>query len=184
MTDKLTTYGDLWKYYLDMRESLCDKMKTEDNERANLKFKIAALVIYELTHTLPEWFKDYLLASVAGIDYQHNEPADYIAQMESQFHSIVADYLLKMEQEANYAKRVLDGSAGDSEKKAFWKPIVFDAFLIAGIYFTPSVICRLKKTGSLTGQSCAVEDGAYVLSKRQLLQGEHPQVGARVSTAT
>lgn len=184
MTDKLTTYGDLWKYYLDMRESLCDKMKTEDNERANLKFKIAALVIYELTHTLPEWFKDYLLASVAGIDYQHDEPADYIAQMESQFHGTVADYLLKMEKEANYAKRVLDGAAGDSEKKAFWKPIVFDAFLIAGIYFAPSAIPLRKKSASLAGQSCALEDGASVLSKRQLLQGDHPVAGTRLSIAT
>lgn len=184
MTDKLATYEDLWKYYLDMRESLCDKMKTEDHERANLKFKIAALIIYEMTHSMPEWFKDYLLASVAGIYYQHDESLDHIAQMESQFHSTVADYLLKMEQEANYAKRVLGKAAGETEKKAFWKPIVFDAFLIAGIYFTPSAICRLKKSGSMAGQSSTIADEASLLSKRQLLDGNHSVAGSRLSIAT
>ena len=89
MTDKMKMYEDLRNYYLDMRESLIDKMKKEDDERSNLKFKIAALAIYELTHSMPEWFKDYFLASMAGIFYNHTESADHLAQIESQFHRLL-----------------------------------------------------------------------------------------------
>ena len=184
MTDKMKMYEDLRNYYLDMRESLIDKMKKEDDERSNLKFKIAALAIYELTHSMPEWLKDYFLASMAGIFYNHTESADHLAQIESQFHGAVADYLLKMEKEVNYAKKAIDGLISASEKKAFWKPIVLDAFLITGIYFTPSPISWFKKPGPLNVPRASKPETAPALSQHQVLHDDRPGLADGLSIAT
>jgi len=146
MASKKRVQEELREYYLDMRESFIDKMKSEDDERSNLKFKIAALVIYELTHLTPLWFKDYFLACIAGIDYRPDESPENVVRVESEFHEVVAQYLLEMEKEVDYAKRAISGILLESEKIEFWKPIVFDSFLIAGIYFTPSPI-----SGSISG---------------------------------
>lgn len=152
MKDDKESQKLLIDYYLDARESFLDKMKTEADERSNLKFKIAALVIYELSYSTPDWFKYYFLASIAKVDYQANMIDENISKVELAFHEVVADYLLKMESEVDYVKKTTIPLTEEQDKKDFWKPIIFDAFLIAGIYFAPSLVPSLKQKNSVQGK--------------------------------
>jgi len=128
----------LVNYFKTAKESFIAKMKTEDDERSNLKFKIAAFVIYELSHYTPPWFKHHFLSNIAKIDKSTDRVDEEILNVENVFYDAVADYLIKMESEVDYVKKLLAPVTEEQDKKDFWKPIVFDAFLIVGIYFVPS----------------------------------------------
>ena len=134
----------LVNYYKAAKESFMDKMKSEDDERSNLKFKIAAFVIYELSHSAPPWFKDHFLSNMAKDDGIAETINENILNAENAFYDVIADYLIKMESEIDYVKKILAPFPEEWDKKEFWKPIVFDAFLIVGIYFTPLMESRLK----------------------------------------
>ena len=137
----------LIEYYEDARESFVAKMRSEDDERSNLKFKIAAFVIHELSYSTPEWFKNHFMTYIAKNCNDEGIMNDKkIIRVENAFYDVVADYLIKMESEVEYVKKVLAPCKRDEDKKDFWKPIVFDAFLIVGIYFTPSMTIN-KKNG-------------------------------------
>lgn len=152
MNENIESQKVLIDYYLDAKESFLEKMKSEDDERSNLKFKIAALVIYELTNSTPDWFKHYFLSSIAKFDHRTDTIHENISNVESAFYDVVADYLIKMESEVEYVKKIIVPLTKEQEKKDFWKPIVFDAFLIAGIYFAPSLVSSLKYPNSVKGK--------------------------------
>lgn len=152
MKNNIDSQKMLIDYYLDAKESFIHKMKSEDDERSNLKFKIAALVIYELSNATPAWFKYYFLASIAKVDHHTDINPEMIYKVEAAFYEVVADYLLKMEAEVDYVKKTMVLLRTQHEKKEFWKPIVFDAFLIAGIYFAPSLVPSLEYKKSMDGK--------------------------------
>ncbi len=152
MKNNIESQKMLIDYYLDAKESFLEKMKSEDDERSNLKFKIAALVIYELTNSTPDWFKYYFLSSIAKIEHQTDTLYENILKVESAFYEVVADYLIKMESEVDYVKKIIAPMTEEEDKKDFWKPIVFDAFLIAGIYFAPSLVPSLKLKNNIKGK--------------------------------
>jgi len=139
MKDKKESGKILTDYYEAARKSLIAKMKSEEEEQTNLKIKIATFVIYELSHSTPSWFKSHFLSNISkddnNIDIIINKK---ILKTESAFFNVVADYLITMESEVDYVKEILTPFA-EWQKKDFWKPIVFDAFLLAGIYFTSSL---------------------------------------------
>lgn len=126
-------------YYEAARESFVAKMKTEDDERSNLKFKIASFVIHEIIHSAPTWFKNHFLSNIAIHDHHLESSNKNILKVERAFYDAIADYLIKLESDVEYVRRILDPMTEEQEKKDFWKPIVFDAFLIVGIYYTPSI---------------------------------------------
>ncbi|MEN6468078.1 MAG: hypothetical protein ABFD45_03880 [Smithella sp.] len=137
MKETMKSRRILVDYYKAAKESFIDKMKSEDDERSNLKFKIAAFVLYELSHSAPPWFKSHFLTHMAK-DGDHSEIVnENILKTENVFYDVIADYLIKMESEVDYVKKILAPFPDEWDKKEFWKPIVFDAFLIVGIYFTP-----------------------------------------------
>lgn len=137
MNDKKEAVKNLKDYYEAARKSLIAKMKLEEEEQTNLKIKIATFVIYELSHSTHSWFKDHFLSNISkntsNIDIIKNKK---ILKVESAFFNIVADYLITMESEDKYAEKILSPLKEEEQKKNFWKPIVFDAFLLVGIYFT------------------------------------------------
>ncbi len=136
MNDKKDAVKNLKDYYEAARKSLIAKMKLEEEEQTNLKIKIATFVIYELSHSTHSWFKDHFLSNISkntgNIDLINNKK---ILKVESAFFNVVADYLITMESEDGYAKNILSPLKEEEQKKNFWKPIVFDAFLLVGIYF-------------------------------------------------
>lgn len=87
----------LMDYYEAARESLIAKIHSEDDERSNLKFRIAALVIYELSHATPSWFKSHFLSNIAKSDNNTDVSNEKISQAENEFYDVLADYLIKME---------------------------------------------------------------------------------------
>ncbi|PKN66225.1 MAG: hypothetical protein CVU52_10790 [Deltaproteobacteria bacterium HGW-Deltaproteobacteria-10] len=137
MNDKKEAVKNLKEYYEAARKSLIAKMKIEEEEQTNLKIKIATFVIYELSHSTHSWFKDYFLSDISkntgNIEIINNKK---ILKVESAFFNVIADYLITMEAEDGYAEKILSSLKEEEQKKNFWKPIVFDAFLLAGIYFT------------------------------------------------
>lgn len=139
MKDVTEFQKNLIEYYENARESFIAKMRLEDDERSNLKFKIAAFVIHELSYSTPEWFKNHFLTYIAKNDCDAGVRNENVLKVENAFYDVVADYLIRMESEVDYVKKVLAKCADDREKKNFWEPIVFDSFLIVGIYFTPSM---------------------------------------------
>ncbi len=140
--------ASLINYYEAARESFVAKMKSEDDERSNLKFKIAAFVISELSHATPAWFTDYFLVHIAGQEDCADTVDAHVREVEKAFYDKVADYLLQMELEVDYVKARLTPSTKEHARKDFWQPIVFDAFLIVGIYFNPSLNpCRPEREG-------------------------------------
>lgn len=138
MREKKESEELLVDYYEAARESFVAKMKSEDDDRINLKFKIAAFVIRELSHATP-WFQDHFLSNIAKDDKRSEIIDEEIIKTENAFYDAVADYLIKMEEQVDYAKNILAPLTEEWDKKDFWKPIVFDAFLIVGIYFTASL---------------------------------------------
>jgi len=134
----METTTNLFDYYENARETFVAKMRSEDDERSNLKFKIAAFVIHELSYSTPEWFKNHFLTYIAKNDGDAGIMDEKIIPVENAFYDVVADYLIKMESDVEYVKDILTSMADDRDKQEFWEPIVFDAFLIVGIYFTPS----------------------------------------------
>lgn len=129
-------------FYQAQKEAFVAKMKTEDDERSNVKFKIASLVIYELTHSFPSWFQNHFLVSLVM-----NDRPDFIEEnvmeVEMVFYEVVADYLLVLEKEVDYVKKVMANMNDEPQKREFWQAIVADAFLIVGIYFCPTLQSRI-----------------------------------------
>jgi hypothetical protein len=140
MNEKKESEKILIDYYKSEKEAFIAKMKSEDDERSNLKFKIAALVIYELSHSTPPWFKRHFLSNIAKNDNNTDMMNEKILKVENAFYDAVADYLIQMESEVDYVQKMLAPDTEEQDKKEFWKPIVSDAFLIVGIYFTPSLM--------------------------------------------
>ena len=126
-------------YYEAEREAFIAKMKSEDDERSNLKFKLAAFVIHEISHATPLWFKSHFLTNIARNIIQRDVYSKVVIKAENKFYDAIADYLIKLESDVDYVKRTLTSVTEEHAKKEFWKPIVSDAFLIVGIYFTPSL---------------------------------------------
>lgn len=125
----------LIEHYESARKSLITKMKSEDEEQTNLKIKIATFVIYELSHSAHPWFKNHFLSNISKNNDRTDIVNKKVLKVESAFFNVVADYLITMESEIDYVKVILSPLT-EWQKKDFWKPIVFDAFLLAGIYFT------------------------------------------------
>jgi hypothetical protein len=127
-------------YYEAARKSLIARMKSEDEERTNLKIKIATFVIYELSHSVPSWFKNHFLSNISKntnkTDVIENKK---ILKVENAFFNNIGDYLINMESEVDYVKKILAPFTEEWDKKDFWKPIVSDAFLLADIYFASSL---------------------------------------------
>lgn len=149
MKEKKESEVVLINYYKAAKESFIDKMKSEDDERSNLKFKIAALVIYELSHSAHPWFKNHFLTNMVKDDDHGEIINEKVLKVENAFYDVIADYLIKMESEVDYVKKILAPFPEEWDKKEFWKPIVFDAFLIVGIYFTPLMESSLSNEGGI-----------------------------------
>jgi hypothetical protein len=147
-------------YYKTQKEAFIAKMKSEDDERSNLKFKIAALVIYELSHTTPPWFKEYFLSNIAKNDNHTDMINEKIIKVENAFYDVIADYLIKMESEVDYVKKILSPFTEEHDKKEFWQPIVSDAFLIVGIYFTPSREAIINNSNKIREQQKEINIGS------------------------
>jgi hypothetical protein len=152
MKDKKESEAILMDYYEAAKESVIAKMKSEDDERSNLKFKIAALVIHELSHDTPSWFKNYFLSNIAKNDNNTDIIDEKILKVENAFYDVVADHLIKMESEVDYVKIILAPFTEEWDKKEFWKPIVFDAFLIVGIYLSPSTESSINDHNRIKGK--------------------------------
>jgi hypothetical protein len=140
MKDKNESGKILADYYEVARKSLIAKIKLEEEEQTNLKIKIATFVIYELSNSTPSWFRSHFLSNIS----KNTNETDIIKKkkilkVESAFFNVVADYLINMESEVDYVKKILAPFTEEKQKKYFWKPIVFDAFLLAGIYLTSSL---------------------------------------------
>ena len=157
-------------YYETARENFAAKMKTEDDERSNLKFKIASFVIYEVTHSTPAWFKNHFLTTIAKNDNPPDKISEKIQKAENAFYEAVADYLLKLETEVDYVKKIMVPFIEERDKKEFWEAIVFDAFLIAGIYFTPS----LEPSGN----------GNHKIRSKQIISNGSPGYSCHASIPT
>lgn len=140
MTDKNESEKALADYYEAARRSFVARMESEDGERINLKIKIATFVIYELSHSTPSWFKRHFLSNISKNANETGVRNKKISKVENSFFNNIGDYLINMESEDDYVKKVLAPFTEEWDKKDFWKPIVFDAFLLAGIYFTSSWI--------------------------------------------
>lgn len=136
MKEKINSRKILTDYYETARKSLIAKMELESEDQINLKIKIATFVIYELTHSTPSWFKNYFLLDI-NINNDDTDPITdkKILKVESAFFNVVADYLISLESEIDYVKQMLE-TLTEWQKKDFWKPVVSDAFLLAGIYFS------------------------------------------------
>jgi len=144
MENVMESQKNIIQYYENARESFVAKMRSEDDERSNLKFKIAAFVMNELSNATPKWFKNHFLTYIAKNDGDAGVMDENVIQVENAFYDAIADYLIKMESEVDYVKKMLAPNAEDSDKREFWESIVFDAFLIVGIYFTPSLVSSLN----------------------------------------
>jgi len=157
MKDTAMSEKMLFDYYQSAKESFIEKMKSEDDERSNLKFKLAAFTIYELSHCAPSWFKNHFLSSIARNGNNTDMIDENVSKAENVFYDAIADYLIKLESEVHYVKTILTSSAKEQEKKEFWQPILFDAFLIVGIYFTPllktDADCNNRDTGRMTDRN-------------------------------
>lgn len=145
MTYKNESEKTLADYYEEARKSFVARMESEDGERINLKIKIATFVIYELSHSTPSWFKRYFLSNISKNADETGVRNKKISRVENSFFNDIGDYLINMESEDNYVKKVIEPFTEEWDKKDFWKPIVSDAFLLAGIYFTSS--WKLSKSG-------------------------------------
>jgi hypothetical protein len=137
MEAKKISERQLTEFYETARQSFVAKMKTEDDERSNLKFRIAAFVIQELSHSTPSWFQGYFLSSIPGYEMDTDIEDQDVAGVENAFHDAIAAYLIKLESEVDYVKEIFSRFTKDGGKKDYWKPILADAFLIVGIYFAP-----------------------------------------------
>jgi len=139
MQAQQTSYSNLIEFFDEAKTVLTDKMKTEDDELSNLKFRLAAFIVRELSQNNPSDFQDYFIKTLAHCEHGGQEPDTSFLSREKAFHQITAAYLLELETTIDYVKRMLADLSGDAQREAFWKPIVADAFLIAGIYFAPSL---------------------------------------------
>jgi hypothetical protein len=138
MKDKKESGKILTDYYEAARKSLIAKVKFEEEEKTNLKIKIATLVIYELSHSTHSWLKNHFLSNIPRNAHKTDIIKNRkILKVESAFFNVIADHLITMELEIDFVKEKL-APFTEWQKKDFWKPIVFDAFLLAGIYFTSS----------------------------------------------
>ena len=142
----------LMDYYEAARKSLIAKMKLEEEEQKNLKIKLATFVIYKLSHSTPSWFKSNLLSNIAK---NTNETGiiknEKILRVENAFYNVVADYLITMESEVDYIKKIF-APFTVLQKIDFWRPIVYDAFLLAGIYFTSSLEFSKNDNNRIRGE--------------------------------
>jgi hypothetical protein len=139
MENEKESMKEIMGYYEKAREAFAAKMRREEDDRSNLKFKIAAFVIHELTYSTPSWFKYHFIMSIAKNNRDNGMMDENLIHVENAFHNAVADYLIELEREVDYVKKVLSPNADEQDKKNFWEPIVSDAFLIVGIYYTPSM---------------------------------------------
>ena len=122
--------------YETARKSLIARMESEDEERTNIKIKIATFVIYQLSHSTPSWFKSYFLSNISqDADKTNLYKNQKIVKAGNEFFNNVGDYLINLESEVDYVKKILAPLTQEWNKKDFWKPIVADAFLLAEIYF-------------------------------------------------
>ena len=129
----------LTDYFEEARKSFVARMKTEDEERINLKIKIATYIIYELSHSTPSWFKIYFLSNIAkNSDKMNIFKSKKILKVENEFFNGIGDYLITMEAEVPYAQKMLAPLTQEWDKKEFWKPVVADAFLLVDVYFASS----------------------------------------------
>ncbi len=151
MKEKIEPEALLVDYYGDARESFIAKMKSEDDDRANLKYKIAAFVIRELS-CRPPWFQNHFLSNIAKDDDRPEIIDEKTIKAENAFYDAVADYLIRLEAEVDYAKNILAPLPEEEDKKDFWKPMVSDAFLIVGIYFTSSLESSLRAHQAMIGK--------------------------------
>ena len=135
MTDQKKSEKLLINYYKTAKKSLTAKMKSEDHKKTKLKFKIASFIIYELTHSAPDWFRRHFLFYTAKINHRSNVNQE-ILEAENTFYDVVANYLTKLESEEAYVKEVMAKVKTEKDKEEFWRSIVSDAFIIVGIHFT------------------------------------------------
>ncbi len=139
MQARFLSHQKLIEFYEEAKTAFVTKMKTENDELSNLKFKLAAFVVRELTHCNQPDFNDYFVSTLAECDNRGTNPDDRFLTLERDFHQAVAAYLIQLGSDSDYAKQALAQLPNEAEKESFWKPIVADAFLIAGIYFAPSL---------------------------------------------
>jgi len=147
MKEKIETEKMLADYYETAQRSFLARTESENDEELNLKFKIAVFVIHELSSATPAWFENHFLANIAKESSSADAANEEVQAVEDVFYEAVADHLIKMESEVDYAKNALAPLIEEWDKKDFWRPIVFDAFLIVGIYLTSS-----PKTGVHNGR--------------------------------
>ncbi len=129
----------LTDYFEEAKKSFVARMKSEDEEILNIKIKIATYVIYELSHSTPSWFKSYFLTNISkNSDKMNLFKSKKILRVENEFFNAIGDYLINMECEIEYVKKILAPLTQEWDKKDFWKPIVTDAFLLVDLYFASS----------------------------------------------
>lgn len=134
MKEKKESGKILKDYYEATRKSLISRMKSENEDQINLKIKIATYVIYELSHST--WFKNYFLSDISkNIGEANIAKSEKILRAENEFYNKIGDYLINLESENEYVKKILSPLAEEWDKKDFWRPIVADAFFMADIYF-------------------------------------------------
>ena len=153
MINKKESRKILTDYYEAARKSLIARMKFEEEEQINLKIKIATFAIFELSHSPHPWFKSHFLLNISKntskTDMIKNQN---ILKVESAFFNAVADYLITMESKVDYVKKILAPFTEEEQKKSFWKPIVLDAFLLVGIYFTSSLKFSKNANNKIRGE--------------------------------
>lgn len=133
-------------YYEEARKSLISRMQSEDEDKINLKIKIATYVIYELSHSTPSWFKNYFLSDISkNMDETEINKNRKILKAENKFFNKIGNYLINMEAEIEYVNKILSPLHEEWDKKDFWRPIVADAFLLADLYFFTSTEASKKE---------------------------------------
>jgi hypothetical protein len=133
------------------RKSLIARIKLGEEEQVNLKIKIATFVVYELSKPTRFWFKDYFLSDNFQKADQINKQDKEILKAESEFSKVIASYLITMESEVEYVKKIL-APLTDKQKQDFWKPIVSDSFHLAEIYLAPVLEFSKNNANRISGE--------------------------------
>ena len=122
-------------YDENAKKTFIARMQSEEENQVNLKIKIATFVVYELSKLTNSWFKDNFLSDISEKANENKE----ILKAKRAFANIVAGYLITIESEIDSVKKIL-APFTEKQKRDYWKPIVSDAFILAGIYLYSSVV--------------------------------------------
>ncbi|PKN76785.1 MAG: hypothetical protein CVU52_03270 [Deltaproteobacteria bacterium HGW-Deltaproteobacteria-10] len=120
------------------KKSFIARMQSEEERQVNLKIKIATFVVYELSKPTNAWFNDNFLSDISQRANEKANENKEILKAKREFGNIIAGYLITIESEVDYVRKIL-APFTEKQKRDYWKPIVSDAFLLAGVYLSFSL---------------------------------------------